>query len=608
MVHFTIQLSFQIRAFTVNADAARFLNNIVVQGNAVDASLPILRGNVLYMCSWVPANLDLYNCPVVWNGTKGANAVGTPADDPLHASRPEYASVDPVDTNIASEPITSLPSTISTSSTTSQLATPTTIVVKTTITPLSLPDVVTVFVPPARATPAIDDDGVTINFRSLKRETPQIEAFQEAGQTKVNISGIGFSNGPATLDQNCVWSLNWPVSVLNNTKREDIVFIAFQFWVLGMSIVALLNESIPHILASLVTHTMASGWAAFQITHTANFRADFNRVVTNGTCDATSLLPNYWERRGTAEITSLALNIVALLISAFLTWKLIKLFGWQTFKRVGASRTINRVYKIVLILSITIQLSLFFMVVSVSLWVDQLFSSTIGDLTSFQKLYKVSSFITLVGWFAVRKELSAPMFVFLLLSVMYLGAWGSMFFSTTFRWTFVTWKFFSIIFSASVFLTVASLVLGVICRCNFGKGLLRYLNAQQALPEEDFAYYNGQDIEKVDFPSNEKPIPTYSETFGSGPDVSPPSQMFTTRGPRFFNTSAPPFETGSPISPPPNAHTITRKVSDGSSHGGTVQRSDTRGSDKSFGSLNSYYTYGSRGHSRSDSQKRWVIE
>jgi hypothetical protein len=73
----------------------------------------------------------------------------------------------------------------------------------------------------------------------------------------------------------------------------------------------------------------------------------------------------------------------------------VQLYGWQTFKRVGASLTINRIYKIVLTLSITIQLSLFFMVVTVSLWIDQLMNSAIGDLASFTVLYKVSSFITL---------------------------------------------------------------------------------------------------------------------------------------------------------------------------------------------------------------------
>lgn len=34
---------------------------------------------------------------------------------------------------------------------------------------------------------------------------------------------------------------------VENTKREDIAFIAFQIWLLGMSLVALLNESIPHV-------------------------------------------------------------------------------------------------------------------------------------------------------------------------------------------------------------------------------------------------------------------------------------------------------------------------------------------------------------------------
>lgn len=202
----------------------------------------------------------------------------------------------------------------------------------------------------------------------------------------------------------------------------------------------------------------------------------------------------------------------------------LQLFGWQTFKRVGASLTINRIYKLVLFLSITIQLSLFFMIVTVSLWVDQLMNSVIGDLASFQKLYKVTSFITLAvriilhlriqnisnsarpyisvvdpmvddceykknyfqahsglfcapleqGWFAVRRELRLPMVIFLLLSILYLGGWGVMFVSTTFRWTFTTWTFFSIMATTSVSLTLLSVILGVLCRLNFGKGLARY--------------------------------------------------------------------------------------------------------------------------------------
>jgi hypothetical protein len=77
----------------------------------------------------------------------------------------------------------------------------------------------------------------------------------------------------------------------------------------------------------------------------------------------------------------------------------LQLFGWQTFKRVGASLSINRCYKIVLTLSITIQLSLFFMFISVSLWLDQLFNGVIRQFVTLPVLYKVTSFITLVVMF-----------------------------------------------------------------------------------------------------------------------------------------------------------------------------------------------------------------
>jgi len=86
----------------------------------------------------------------------------------------------------------------------------------------------------------------------------------------------------------------------------------------------ILNESIPHIIASLLTHMLATAWAGFQIAHTADFKADFSRLVTNGACKPIDLLPHYWEQRRNAEIPSLTLNVAALLTSAFLTWKLVK--------------------------------------------------------------------------------------------------------------------------------------------------------------------------------------------------------------------------------------------------------------------------------------------
>ena len=72
-----------------------------------------------------------------------------------------------------------------------------------------------------------------------------------------------------------------------------------------------------------------------------------------------------------------------------------QLFGWQTFKRVGASRKINRVYKLVLILSIVIQLSLFFILASIGLWIDSLYNGAIGQLSTDRKLFEIVLFVVL---------------------------------------------------------------------------------------------------------------------------------------------------------------------------------------------------------------------
>lgn len=122
---------------------------------------------------------------------------------------------------------------------------------------------------------------------------------------------------------------------LENTIREDIVFIAFQFWVLGMSIVALLNESIPHILASLVTHVVATVWGSLQLVHTTHFRIQFGALITEGACRGVSQSPitsHYWDSRKSVEAVSLAFNVLALLVSCFLSWRLFKV---RIFRHLG---------------------------------------------------------------------------------------------------------------------------------------------------------------------------------------------------------------------------------------------------------------------------------
>ena len=111
---------------------------------------------------------------------------------------------------------------------------------------------------------------------------------------------------------------------LDNTKRQDITLISFQIWVFGMSIVALLNESIPHICVALLMHLVVTIWTVFQVFQTVQFRHQFAKIITNGACEPKNLLGSYWGSRQSAEITSAVLNAVSSLIVVMLTYRLMK--------------------------------------------------------------------------------------------------------------------------------------------------------------------------------------------------------------------------------------------------------------------------------------------
>jgi len=633
VLHCFVQIIFQVQAFAINAQAADFLFKLIVQGDAFDPGFSVMSPNDLRFCDSVPASFSTASCQVVWRA--GATGNGSVTTSVYGTSESATSS-----TSTTSSPISTSSTLVTPAVATnafyvssSSIVHDTTSTVIKTITKL-------VGASGPTATPVVAGNHATRNLSKRNdMSTGIITAVDVNGTREVVVDGLGWNHESITLTQRCLFTLNWPVETLDNTKREDVTFVVFQIWVLGMSIVALLNESMPHIIASLLTHVLATAWGGFQIVNTANFHTEFSRLTTNGACGI-NLIPSYWKDRAAAEIPSLSLNAVALLLSAFLSWRLIKLFGWQTFKRVGASRTINRVYMLVLSLSIAIQLSLFFIVVSIALWIDQLYNGPIGHLATRGTVYKgvlVTVLLLLIpwlsmGWVAVRRELRIPMLIFLVMSFGYLAGWGAMFASTTFRWTFVTWRFFSVITSGSVFLTVITFVLGVVCRVNFGKGLSRYLNAQEPLPGDDFSpvqpdNVTSSDPEKVEFPSARGGIPTFSVAFGKDNDVPPPSQMNfgpPRLGPRFTNPPLEPFDP-QPLEgfeqslnpttyskPASGAVDAQSDVDTGSVH---LSRQLTNGSQRSFASQKSSAStdsYRSDTSSRNnvylDRSKRWVIE
>ncbi|KAJ3559602.1 hypothetical protein NM688_g244 [Phlebia brevispora] len=579
VINCVIQVVFQVRAFSVNAGAARFLDDIITQGNASQSAFAVL-GQDLRMCYSVPSSMDASSCTVIWGGNNtDASATTEYLQDTSTAAASQGSSSAP-NSNIFSSSF-SLESDLATSSASSFLPVPSVQLVSSSsslLVPQRTAVTVTVTTRLTLPTTVVKQSQVSDQDNDASRgETPHTVSI--LSNNTVIFGGI---NGQehVLLTDNCLVALNWPLANVDDTKREDIAFIGFSIWVLGMSLVAVLNESPPHLIATFLTH---------QLQPCNNPRA----------CAPVNLLPTYWSERARAEIPTLALNAAALLFSTYLSWKLMKSFGWQTFKRIGASLTMSRAYRSVLMLSIAIQLSAFFIVVTVSLWIDQVFNGEVARLTTRSTTFKAITISILVlvipwltlGWISVRREFRVRTALFLILTFGYLVGWSAMFLAPTFRWTFVTWRFFSVMATASVLLTLLTLVMGICCRLNFGKGLTRYLQGQEELPDSDFVpatlpYDEKFADEKVDFPSFDTPVPTFSAAYGVEPQM-PPRALGARRilGPRFFATSAESFD--------PQPKNLSRQGS------GSSQRS-TR-SDASTSS--SFYA-----GSESTMGKRWIIE
>lgn len=348
----------------------------------------------------------------------------------------------------------------------------------------------------------------------------------------VQILGADADDSDLVVNQTCILTLQVPMQSLRQSFRVDFTFIAFQVWVLGMSIVALLNESVPHIIASFMTHVLATAWSGYQLQLTEAFRGEFNALVTNGPCHA-NLLSTYWAPRRNTEISILVLNLAVMIAIGVLSYKLLKSFGWQTFKKIGASFVINHCYRLVLGFSIVVQLSVFFIGANIALWLDQLYNGTFGRFGPHRHIFQALDIIFLValfpwlaiGWFSVRRESRAWMAVFLGVSVVLTGCWAGMFSDRAFLWTFRTWDFFAVITCACAVLLAATMALGVVCRLNFGKGLPAYLSqfelgtTEPAWEPSDEKDRFGDEEKLVNFPSSngESPIPTFSAAFG-GPE------------------------------------------------------------------------------------------
>jgi len=309
------------------------------------------------------------------------------------------------------------------------------------------------------------------------------------------------------LDQMCTLVLTYPHQVLMNAQREDIVLVLTQFWIFCVSFFAIVYDSIPHLIAALCFRTLSTAWSMYIIWRTVDVHSRFEillnsvdspcQPVAGNNIDIVDILfPSYFQSREILQIPDLVMNIISLCLAVYLSMKLIKVYGPNTFNRVGAPKEIIRIYKYFLAVFVSFQVAALLLISAVCLWLDQMVNrdNAFSGLTYYKSLYVALSIFTLsvlipwitMGWYAVRREWKKLMVVFLAIATIVFASWILMLKSWSFAWTFINWPFFACQIVAASLALLTTLIFGVISWLHFGKGLAHYLYVDDVLAKAGF--------------------------------------------------------------------------------------------------------------------------
>lgn len=333
-------------------------------------------------------------------------------------------------------------------------------------------------------------------------------------------------SGTVHLSEMCLRVLKWPTQVLLQDKRDNLTLIVLQIWIFGLGFAALVNDSVPHLVAACIGYVSVATWSLVQLIDFYNFRTQYDRLIKGvglpnsvngnlgrvGACDGQDFLPKYFEQQNISYLLLTGWNFLGLVWFLYFTYRLYQSFRWTTFKRIGASILIERLYRMALMHLLFIQLAVFFLVAGIVLWVDQLFYGSFGSKAHLGGMYKALGIVALgvtipwviLGSISVQRELRKSMLLFIFLTLLFILYWISQCFSLSWRLTFTHRPFFAAMQVASLVFIVTTFIIGILARifC-FGRGLPQYWHPIEESDSDDL--HAAPDVvegfEPVSFPS-----------------------------------------------------------------------------------------------------------
>jgi hypothetical protein len=200
-----------------------------------------------------------------------------------------------------------------------------------------------------------------------------------------------------------------------------------------------------------------------------------------------------------------------------------------------------------------LQLAVYFMLTSLSLWLDQLLHGAIANIATFHAVYEVQSAVEIallvpwivLGWYSITREHKLGVAGFIAWAAVLLITNAVDFHSVALQWTYIQWPFFGSVTTASLIVLVFTIGFTSVCTARFGRGFANYRTSpavwprggalmatavyvERVLAESDFApdeFANSpasSDLEKAPIPWEfDEPQPMQRIALPTPPPASP---------------------------------------------------------------------------------------
>lgn len=293
------------------------------------------------------------------------------------------------------------------------------------------------------------------------------------------------------LDSDETFDLNFAIDRLKRIKWENIAFIGFQVWFVGMTFDAAVYQNTAEVISLAVMNFVCAIFGALEVVDGKRWLRILRDIKFNHNIPL-DIRPIHMAFKLEIALSSC---VTALAIGfAYLSYAVVKEFGWKTYKKIGADISIQRMYRTLQFFVLALKIDIFVQfLVSVFYLIQFSLKQGFKKWTVFVFLVITVLLLPMLyfGRYAVANENRFQMILFILfqLCVMFqliLIAVEAM--QPGDYW--YIWICFVIL---GMILALTTSVLSFVCMLNFGKGLKPYIQRGDNKEKVDMAQKDSND-------------------------------------------------------------------------------------------------------------------